>query len=308
MRHPRNPLQVIACAVVLAAVLSPGLAPGLAQAGTGLAYLRIGAGARAIAMGNAVVSNVSDPTATYWNPGAVAFVPGNQIELMHNESFQAVRYEFLGLTHQRGRNSFGGAFHGIWTDDLDGRDELGNSTGTFGYAGLVISGNYALAVNEQIGIGVGLEYLREVIDVDQATGMAVSVGTQIRDFLPRTDIGFAVLHLGSAMKYVEEEFDIPTTIQGGVTHRIPVSALDGALQIAAEVRSVRDQDTQIVFGTEYQYLDFTSLQVGYQTQHDTQDVSFGFGLGKGRFHGQYAFSPYGENLGDQHRFSVRVGL
>jgi len=304
MRNPRNPLLVAVCAVVTATALIPSLA----QAGTGLAYLRIGAGARAIAMGNAVVSNVSDPTATYWNPGAMAFVPGSELELMHNESFQTVRYEFVGLTHQRGRNTLGAAFHGVWTDDLDGRDELGNPTGGFGYAGLVLSGNYAFAVTDQIGVGVGLEYLREVIDVEQATGVAASFGAQIREVLPRTDVGLAVLHLGSAMKYVEEEFDIPTTVQGGVTHRVPVAALDGVFQVAAEVRSVRDQDTQLVFGTEYQYQELTSLQVGYQTQHDTRDVSFGLGLGKGRVHGQYAFSPYGANLGDQHRFSVRIGL
>ena len=304
MRNPRNPLLVAACAVVAASVLCPELA----DARTGLAWLRIGTGARAIAMGNAVVSNVSDPTATYWNPGAMAFVPGNALELMHNESFQTVRYEFAGLTHQRGRSTLGAAFHGVWTDDLDGRDEVGNPTGSFGYAGLVLAGNYAFAVSDQIGMGVGLEYLREVIDVDQAAGAAVSFGAQVREVLPRTDLGVAVLHLGSAMKYVEQEFDIPTTVQGGLTHRLPVAALDGVFRIAAEVRSVRDEDTQLVLGTEYQYQDFTSLQVGYQTRHDTQDVSFGFGLGKGRFHGQYAFSPYGENLGDQHRFSVRIGL
>lgn len=281
---------------------------GASQAGTGLSFLRIGAGARSIAMGKAVVSNVADPTATYWNPGAMAFVGGTELELMHNESFQTVRYEFAGLTHERGRNHLGAAFHGVWTDDLDGRDEVGNPTGSFGYAGLVLSGSYALAIHERLGIGLGVEYLREVIDDEQTEGFAVNLGGQARDVLPRTDLGVAVLHLGPAMKYVEEEFDLPLTVQGGLTHHLPVSALGGVFQVAAEVRSVQDQDTRLVFGTEYHYQEFTALQVGYETNHDTRDVSFGLGLGTGRFRGQYAFSPYDENLGDQHRFSVQIGL
>lgn len=261
-----------------------------------------------MALGNAVVSNVSDPTATYWNPGAMAFLAGTALELMHTESFQTVRYEFAGLTRTLGPGTAGAAFHGVWTDDLDGYDAAGNPTGSFGYAGVVLSGNYGWRAADNVGLGVGVEWLREQIDVEDASGFAASFGGQWREVLPRTDVGFAVLHLGSAMKYVAEEFDLPTTIQGGVTHSLPVAALDGSFRISGEVRSVRDEDTQLVFGTEYAYQDFTSLQVGYQTAHDTRDVSFGLGLGKGRFHGQYAFSPFGENLGDQHRFSVRLGL
>ncbi|MEZ4648117.1 MAG: PorV/PorQ family protein [Candidatus Eisenbacteria bacterium] len=279
-----------------------------AIASTGFSWLRIGAGARAVALGNAVVSNVSDPSATYWNPGAMAFVPGTNLELTHNESFQAVRYEFAGLTHQRGRSTYGAAFHGIWTDDLQGMDEFGNQTPDFSYAGLSLSGNYAIAWTDRIGFGLGLEYLREVISTEQATAAALSFGVQAREVLPRTDFGLSVLHLGSAAKFVEEEFDLPTTVQGGLTHSIPASALDGAFSISAEVRSERDADTQIVFGTEYRYQDFTAIQVGYRTQHDSQDVSFGLGVGTERLHGQYAYVPFGENLGDQHRFSVQIGL
>ena len=49
-------------------------------------------------------------------------------------------------------------------------------------------------------------------------------------------------------------------------------------------------------------------QVGYRTQHDTQDFSSGLGVGSNRLRGQYAYVPFGENLGDQHRFSVQIGL
>lgn len=277
-----------------------------ASSATGLAYLEIGAGARSIALGNAVVSNVDGPDATYWNPGAVALLPGTQAEVMHTESFQTVRYEFASLTRSLGRHGIGASFHGVWTDNLQSYDETGAFLGDFGYAGMAVSGNYGFAVTENLGIGLGVEYIREQIDVSDASGMGVSFGVQARELLPRTDFGASALHLGSAMKYEAEEFDLPTIVQGGITHRLPLQALDGQMQISAEVRKARDDDAQILFGTEYRYRQFTRLQVGYQTNHDTQDVSFGVGLGMEHIRGQYAFAPFSDDLGDQHRFSVQL--
>jgi len=277
-----------------------------AFATTGLSYLKIGAGARAIALGNAVVSNVNGPEATYWNPGALPLLAGTQAELMHTESFQTIRYEFASLTSTFGRHGLGVAFHGVWTDNLKAYDETAAFLGDFGYAGMAVSGSYGFAVSDQIGFGLGLEFIREQIDVFDATGLGVSAGVQAREVLPRTDFGAAVLHLGSAMKYESEEFDLPATVQAGVTHRLPLPSLNGQVRLSAEVRNVRDDDTQLLFGTEYRYQEFTRLQLGYQTNHDTQDVSFGVGVGKDRVRGQYAFAPFGDDLGDQHRFSVQL--
>jgi len=281
-------------------------APEGARAGTGLAYLEIGAGARAIALGNAVVSNVDGPEATYWNPGAVPLLGGTQAELMHTESFQTIRYEFATLTRTFGRHGLGASFHGVWTDDIRSYDESGTFLGDIGYAGLAVSGTYGLAVTENLGIGVGIEYLREQIDVADATGLGFSFGARARELLPRTDFGASVLHVGSSMKYESEEFDLPTTVQGGITHRLPLQAFNGQMLVSAEIRKVRDTDAQALFGTEYRYKEYTRLQVGYQTNHDTQDVSFGVGVGMDHVRGQYAFAPFGDDLGDQHRFSVQL--
>ncbi|MCA9730053.1 MAG: hypothetical protein KC729_20385, partial [Candidatus Eisenbacteria bacterium] len=157
--------------------------PGIAGDPTGLAYLKIGAGARAIAMGNAVVSNVDGPDATYWNPGAVPLLGGTQAELMHTESFQAVRYEFASITRQLGRHGIGAAFHGIWLDNIKSYDESGAFLGDFGYAGMAVSGNYGFALSDQVGVGVGVEMIREQIDVSDASGLGFSLGAQARELL-----------------------------------------------------------------------------------------------------------------------------
>lgn len=65
-------------------------------------FLSIGVGARAQALGNAVVANVNDVTAGVWNPaGLAAFSPdqGLQLGAMHAEWFGGFgKFDYLGVT------------------------------------------------------------------------------------------------------------------------------------------------------------------------------------------------------------------
>lgn len=62
-------------------------------------FLAIGVGARALGMANAVVSNVADGTAAYWNPaGLLSISDKYEITLMHAEYFAGIaNYDFLSF-------------------------------------------------------------------------------------------------------------------------------------------------------------------------------------------------------------------
>jgi hypothetical protein len=136
--------------------------------------------------------------------------------------------------------------------------------------------------------------------------VSLNLGAQYREVLPHTDLGVSILHLGPQMQYVEQPFDLPTTVQGGVTLHLPLRSVSGSLLFAAEARKIRDEDGQLLLGTEYSYQNLARLSVGYRTGLDTEDVSLGFGVGDGRIRGQYAYVPFGENLGEQHRIGIEL--
>src|SRR5512142_979885 len=70
-----------------------------AQAGsTGLAFLKLGAGGRALGMGEAFTSLATDPSATYYNPSGISYSGGPQLLIMHKEWIQDSRTEFLAAT------------------------------------------------------------------------------------------------------------------------------------------------------------------------------------------------------------------
>jgi hypothetical protein len=62
-------------------------------------FLNIGAGARGMSMAGAQVASVSDGTAGYWNPAALANIRDNpQLNLMHAEYYAGVgKYDFANL-------------------------------------------------------------------------------------------------------------------------------------------------------------------------------------------------------------------
>ncbi len=62
-------------------------------------FLNIGAGARGLSMASAQVASVSDGTAGYWNPAALAEMRGDpQLSLMHAEYYAGIgKYDFASL-------------------------------------------------------------------------------------------------------------------------------------------------------------------------------------------------------------------
>jgi hypothetical protein len=296
-------------ATLVLVLFLPVVGSAAGPAVTGLSYLKVGVGARSVAIGNAVVSHVDDASAMGWNPGALPLLTGTNAELTHQESLEGVRNEYAALAHALGaRHGAGISFQGAWTSPLKKYDLSGQYEGEFGYSDIGLSIGYGFSPIERVGVGAAVEYLREAIDTFTATGIAWNFGVQAREILPRTDAGFAVLHLGSDMKFETQAFRLPLTMQGGVSHLVPLSGLGGTVRLAVEMRKVRYEKACGLVGTEYEYQHAARVQVGYRSGQDSESMSFGMGVGKGRIRGQYSFVPFKNNLGDQHRIAVQMAL
>lgn len=296
-------------ATIALVLLLPAVGSAAGPAVTGLSFLKVGVGARSVALGNAVVSHVDDASAMGWNPGALPLLRGTSAELMHQESLDGVRFEYAALTHAFGARHGGGiSFQGVWTNPLQGYDESAQPRGEFGYSDVGLSVGYGFSPIERVGVGAAVEYLREAIDTYTATGVAWNFGVQAREILPRTDAGFAVLHVGSDMKYVTQSFRLPLTMQGGLSHLVTLGTIGGTVRLAAEMRKVRDEDACGLVGAEYEYQHTARVQIGYRSGQDSESMSFGLGVGRERIRGQYSFVPFKNNLGDQHRIALQMAL
>jgi hypothetical protein len=113
-------------------------------------FMNIGAGARGMAMGNAQVASVTDGTAGYWNPAALANVRDlPQLSLMHAEYFAGIgKYDFgnLVLPLKDNKRTIGITVLRFAVDDIPNTIFLVNPDGSVNYSNITTfsSADYAL--------------------------------------------------------------------------------------------------------------------------------------------------------------------
>ncbi len=106
-------------------------------------FLNIGIGARAQAMGNAVVANVQDVSAGYWNPAGlvnIGLVDEIQIGAMHAEWFAGIgKYDYLSVAMPFDDNQrvLGVSLIRFGIDDIPNTLSLYESDGTVNYDNIV---------------------------------------------------------------------------------------------------------------------------------------------------------------------------
>ncbi|ADX66902.1 Uncharacterised protein [Weeksella virosa] len=99
-------------------------------------FLNIGVDARAFGMGNAVVANIGDVNAAYWNPAGLSDVIfGPQFSAMHAEYFQSIaKYDYLSVAFPIENNStLAVSLYRFGVDDILNTTELIDNQGNIDY-------------------------------------------------------------------------------------------------------------------------------------------------------------------------------
>ncbi len=280
------------------------------EGSAGLAFLKLGVGARAIGLGEAYTAVAGDASSVYWNPAGILNVENVDITLMHSEWFQDIRYEYVGGVQSHGDYAIGAGIVGLYMDDLERRDgPTAEPIGHFGVFDFAFTGSYARRLSEHLDVGGSLKYLHEKIDDKAAKGVAVDLGARysVPGFEGLTT-AVTVQNLGPQMKFIEEQFDLPVLYKLGAALDVPVESINGNVVIATDAVIPADGSTKVHFGFEYEYAGMLAVRFGYRSGWDNHNVSAGLGVKVRNFRLDYAIVPYYSELGDTHRISLGVVL
>ncbi|MCA9753528.1 MAG: PorV/PorQ family protein [Gemmatimonadetes bacterium] len=291
---------VVAAALVLVASAGARAAdPGE----TGLAFLKIGVGARAAAMGEAYVAVAQDPTATYWNPAGIANVPGNEIHASHSEWISDVRYEYLAAVHGMKGHAVGVHAGLLHMGKLDRRDESANFTGTFDAYDFVVGATYAYRPLRSVEVGVTGKFLYEKIDNSSVIGFAGDLGMRYRTPLRGLVLAATATNVGPPLKFVADEFVIPFQVRMGAAYRTR-RVLQGLI-VSGDLRFPNDSDAKAHVGAELWVHEAIALRGGLKGGYDEEAGAIGFGVKYQNYLFDYAYVPFSESsqLGDTHRIS-----
>jgi hypothetical protein len=168
-------------ALLLMAALLPGLALAQSVRKYSNEFLKIGVGARAAAMGNAMTGIVDDATAGYWNPGGLGLAPeAPEVALMHSEYFAGIaKYDYIGFAMPIGENRrFGASFIRLGVDDIPNTLNLVDPNGNIDFSAVetfsVADLGVLLSVSQRFEALGGLDVGANVKVVNRSVGKFAS--------------------------------------------------------------------------------------------------------------------------------------
>lgn len=271
---------------------------------TGLAFLKIGVGARAAGMGEAYVAVGQDASATYWNPAGIANALGTEVHATHNEWISDVRYEYLAAVRGLRGHAIGVHAAVLHMGELEGRDLDGNFTQSFRAYDFSAGVTYARRVSRALELGVTGKVLYEKIEDYSATGFAGDMGLRYRTPVRGLTAAATLTNVGPTMSFVEDDFSLPAAGRVGAAYR--TRALLQGLIVAADLRFPNDSDPRGHVGVEIAPHELFALRGGAKLGYDEELGGVGFGVHWQTYTFDYAFVPFSSEseLGDTHRISV----
>lgn len=279
-----------------------------AQGGqTGLSFLKLGVGARSIAMGEAYTAIANDASATYYNPAGLAQVEKTDIMVMHKEWFEGVRTEFLGVRVPLGRYALGLSINTTNISGIELRTRPGPPEGTFSSHDFALGLSFATRVSSSLKAGLSAKFLYEKIFVDEASGAAIDLGLLYELPLEGMKVGASASNLGSMGRLGAEKIKLPALLRVGSSYSRDLPSVQSTVTAAADVVKVFKEDkAHLHTGAEVSYHRTVSVRLGYLFGYEARGITVGIGMMKALFRLDYAFSPHFQSLDAGHTISLGV--
>ncbi|MCB4792858.1 MAG: PorV/PorQ family protein, partial [Elusimicrobia bacterium] len=178
---------------------------------TGAAFLKIGVGARAAGMGSAFTALSDDASGIYWNPAGIASISEKQVMFMHSNWIEDLKYDFAGFVKPVKTGVLGLAASYLSQGDFQGRDENRQPTSSFSAYDMALL--VSMAKKTDYGsLGANCKIIREVIESENATGIAVDLGSKIQYPDSKFSFGLVLQNLGPQMKFINDGYNLPLSL------------------------------------------------------------------------------------------------
>lgn len=293
---------MIVAGALISGLLFSQIALSADPGSVGFAFLKVSAGARTAAMGDAGTAAATGVSGVAFNPAVVGNLASGQVGLMHHENIFDSRREFLGGATPL----FGGGialtfdFHKI--GDIEERQgPTEEPIGSFDSQDWVTGLTLGFPFGRQFSAGVTAKYAAEKIESRTADAFLFDAGLQWQASEILT-FGVAARNVGAKPKFNDEAIEIPMTLAAGVATSVRgfVTALD--------VSAPKDSDVRVGIGIEKQLAKMFALRGGYKTGYDEENFTAGAGFTKSIWQIDYAFVPFQSGLGATHRFALTINF
>jgi len=270
-------------------------------ANTGLAFLKLGAGARGIAMGDAFSPIADDATAIIYNPARLTFGVNNNLIFMHNIGVQDLTTDFIATKFKIGKLGIGVGLMKASVSDIEVRVIPGPPLEKFTSQNISVSLAASYEIYTNLSLGVTSKLLYEKIYIDEASGVSFDIGTSYsKDNL---NFSFLIGNIGSMNELRNKSTKLPTLIRLGTGYLYTKDdfSILGAIE---GFKVLNGGKFHLNVGVEGGYKDFVFLRAGYQSGYENKFLTTGIGIKYKAVNLDYAFVPQTNTFGINHIFSV----
>lgn len=261
MARPLVLAAVVALGAVPAAV--PAAAQSVSRSGTtAAAFLGIGVGPRAQALGGAFTALADDATALHWNPAGVARLTASHATTAHTEWLADLNHDFVAVAVPLAGGVAGASLTrlGVPEETVRTETEPDGTGATFTAADLAVGLSYGRVITDRFALGATVKLVQQRIWNSTASGVALDIGTQFRTgFWGDLTIGAAVSNFGSDLRLDGRDlrtFVDPVPDEDGNNDQVPADyALDAwampmTFSIGVVARPLRSRMNQLTLAVD----------------------------------------------------------
>jgi len=291
------------------------------------AFLRMGLGARANAMGGAFTGIAEGPAAAYYNPAGIPFMETRELILSYRFLSLDRNFNYVGFAtgirpkieeDESDEVALNGGLALSWVhagvDKIDGRDFSGNHYQDFSNAEHAFALSFGLMPLDILSVGLTAKVLYNRLpkmgDNDATiseTGLGLDLGILIKP-TPYLSLGFTVKDINAKYnwktdKLWEKDIDkidrFPQTFRGGIALRYPYPWLI----FAVDIEKNDQQDMKYFVGTEALFMEKIAARAGLNNGSITLGGGYSFQLFSKPVQIQYAFVTKKYDVASEHIFS-----
>ncbi|MCM2266862.1 MAG: PorV/PorQ family protein [Elusimicrobiales bacterium] len=288
-----------------ALMLGAGAAQAAGVGTTGASFLKVGVGARELALGSAASSLTEGAGAIAWNPARLAALKQRNLSASYNMLFIDQSQGFLGYAAPLGEDMgvLGAGVNYLTVSDIEKRtDDTDSPLSKFSNNNTAVSFSYARAeVMPGLAAGASLKYIEQKLDTQSDRALALDLGSSYALSKDWT-AAFVVQNLGGKIGPDK----LPLTFKGGASTRF----FGGKLAAAADLDWLANDELMYLdLGAEYAFNKLLDFRAGYQVGRSRDELgglagfAAGLGLKFDSFAFDYAYVPFGD-LGDTHRMTL----
>ena len=234
-------------------------------------FLRMGVGARPLALGSAYVGLAEGPAATYWNPSGLALLSNFQFEFMNtNLPFDRTFNFFSSVIPVRRIFTLGVSWIGLRVNNIEGRTSNTDEPDfTFNSMQNVVFLSLGKSLAPFLSIGGNVKFIKSDIENQSATGLGFDAGVLIHP-IEQIRLGLMVQDLGTDYRWSGGFTEgVPPTYRAGAAFKIYDSVL-----LVGDVSKTGSLSPTLHVGGEVRPAYFLPIRVGYSDKQIAGGAGF----------------------------------